>query len=179
VSELSSGRNVSLIALIETARGLVEINACARAPLVTGLFLGAEDLTVDAGMERTSEGSEILYARSALVFASAAARISSTDSPFIDVSDDAGLRKDVAVTRRLGFTGKACVHPLQVQIVHEELAPSTSQIAWARRVIVADDEARARGIGAVALDGQMIDVPIVTRAKAILAKAARGGGHDA
>ena len=169
---LACAQDAQVIALIETAAGLEEAFACARAARVTGLFLGAEDLTLDMGMERTREGDEIFYARWRVVAAAAAARVASIDTPYTDMSDEEGLRRDLQVTRRLGFTGRACIHPLQVEIVHEALRPDQAAVEWARRVIRADEDARAKGTGAVTLDGRMIDAPIVARAHHVLDRAA-------
>jgi len=165
-------RDTQVIALIETSVGLEEAYLCARAQRVTALFLGAEDLTLDMGMERTAGGDEIFPARWRVVAAAAAARIDSVDTPYTAVFDDEGMRRDLQVTRRLGFTGRACVHPLQVEIVHEALRPEPAAVDWARRVIRADEDARAKGTGAVTLDGRMIDAPIVARARLVLERAA-------
>ena len=172
VPAANHAQDAQLIALIETSTGLEEAFLCARAPRVTALFLGAEDLTLDMGMERTCEGDEIFPARWRVVAAAAASRVASIDTPYTGIFDEEGLRRDLQVTRRLGFTGKACIHPLQVEIVHEALRPERDAVDWARRVIRADEEARAKGSGAVTLDGRMIDAPIVARARLVLERAA-------
>ncbi len=168
----SRSLDTKVIALIETSAGLEEAYLCARTPRATALFLGGEDLTLDMGMERTTAGDEIYPARWRVVAAAAAARIDSIDTPYTSVFDEEGLRRDLEVTRRLGFTGRACVHPLQVDIVHEALQPEPGAVDWARRVIRADEDARAAGTGVVTLDGRMIDAPIVARAQHVLERAA-------
>lgn len=163
---------VKIIALIETPRGLAEAFSIASADKrVIALALGAEDYTAALGAKRTKEGMEILGARTTLLNAAAAAGIPAIDTPFTDINDEEGLRKDLALAKQLGFKGKLSIHPRQVEIIHEELSPSQEEIRWAERVVAVIRQAEQDGLGAVSLDGKMIDAPIVLRARQVLSVA--------
>jgi citrate lyase subunit beta/citryl-CoA lyase len=162
-------KKVLIMPLIETALGLENSFAIASSDKrVTALYLGAEDLTADLRAPRTREGAEIAYARSRIVAAARAAGVDVLDTPFTDVNDLEGLRQDTLLARSLGFTGKGVISPRHVDIVNQVFSPGEKEIAYARRVIEAIEEARKRGMGAVSLDGKMIDPPIVERAKTVL-----------
>lgn len=163
---------LKFIAAIESAKGVIAAPAIAAASSrVVALMLGAEDLARDIGLpaQRVAEAHELLYARSALVFASAAARIQSIDQVWPDLADSEGLKADAAQARRLGFSGKAIIHPSQIEPVNQVFSPAPADLDFARRVIAAFDEAEAKGFGAVAFGGQLLDKPIVDRARAVLA----------
>jgi citrate lyase subunit beta/citryl-CoA lyase len=162
-------KKILLMPLIETALGLENSFAIASCNArVTALFLGAEDLTADLRAPRTREGGEIAYARSRIVCAARAAGVDALDTPFTDVNDLEGLRRDTLLARSLGFTGKGVISPRHVDVVNEVFSPGENEIAYARRVIEAMEEAGKQGKGAVSLDGKMIDPPIVERAKTVL-----------
>lgn len=150
--------STKILALLETAAGIENAYevACA-SPRMTGLFLGAEDLTADLHSRRTKEGSEILYARGRIVCAARAAGMRVYDTPFTDVQDLEGLEKDAAYARGLGFSGKACISPAHVGIVNRIFSPSEAEIAYAKDVFAAIAEAKRKGKGAIALRGKMID----------------------
>ena len=112
-----------------------------------------------------------MYARSAIVVAAAAARALAFDGIWPNFKDEIGLRADAVRGRRLGFAGRQCVHPDQIAIVNEIFAPSEEEIAHARRVVSAFEDGIGRGLGAVALDGEMLDAPIVERARRTLTMA--------
>ncbi|WP_278674507.1 CoA ester lyase [Acidaminococcus fermentans] len=158
-----------IMPLIETARGVENSYHIAEAdPRVCAIFIGCEDLTADLCCERTKAGNEVFYARSRVVCAARAAGIDVYDTPFTDINDDAGLRKDAVFAKGLGYTGKACISPRQVDIVNEVFSPSEEDIAYARMVFEAIEEGKKLGRGAVALHGKMIDKPIVDRAAHVL-----------
>lgn len=163
-------RSVRVIAAIETAAGLLEAPRIACGPRVIGLMFGSEDFAADLGLpaHREGEAAELIYARSAIVVAAAAARVLAFDGIWANFKDDAGLRADALRGRRLGFAGRQCIHPDQIAIVNEIYAPSEEEIAHARRVVSAFDDGIDRGLGAVALDGEMLDAPIVERARRTL-----------
>jgi citrate lyase subunit beta / citryl-CoA lyase len=166
---------VPLIAIIETAAGLGAAQETAAVPDVNALQLGAVDLGLELGLEQRPDGLELLVPRSNVVLASAiAGRRGPIDRVWLDIRDEDGLREDSTVARSLGFRGKACIHPAQVDVVNEAFAPSAAEIAQARAVIAAFDEAAAASRGAVALDGRMIDLPVVERARRILANVDEG-----
>lgn len=160
---------VKFIALIETPRGLAEAYAIATASKrVVALALGAEDYTAALGAQRTKEGSEILAARSALVNAAAAAGIQSIDTPFTDVNDEAGIIADTTFAKQLGFKGKLTINPRQIDSIHDVFNPSTKEIDWAEKVLIAIKRSEAEGSGVASLDGKMVDAPIVSRAERTL-----------
>ncbi|HEX6513083.1 MAG TPA: CoA ester lyase [Chloroflexota bacterium] len=163
--------SVRYIASIESALGLINAPRIAAAsPRMAALMFGAEDFSKDLGLPtlRVAEASELLYARSAIVMAATAAHILSVDGVWPDIHDPDGLLKDAVQGRRLGFTGKSLIHPGQIEIVNNVFRPDEGEVEYARQVIQAFEEGRARGDGAVALGGQLIDAPIVDRARRTL-----------
>jgi citrate lyase beta subunit len=166
-----------VIAIVETARGLQLAHETASSPRVAALMLGAADLGAELGWEPRPDGLELLYARSKVVAASAAAGVRAPfDVVHLDTRDDAGLEAAARFARSLGFRGKACIHPAQVPIVNRVFQPEADSVAWAERVLAAAEAGEREGRGAVALEGEMIDAPIVDRARRILSDA-RGGTH--
>jgi citrate lyase beta subunit len=158
-----------LLAIVETAAGLRLAYETACRTRVAALALGAVDLGVELALEPREDGLEILYARSALVVDSAAARIRAPfDVVRLDWHDEARLEAECRLARSLGLGGKLCIHPSQLPVVNRVFGPAAEDVAWAHRVLEAYDEGLATGRGAVALDGQMIDLPVVERARRIL-----------
>jgi citrate lyase subunit beta/citryl-CoA lyase len=173
-------RSVRVIGSIESAAGLLAAPEIARSPRLVGLMFGCEDLAADLGLplRREAEAAEMIYARSAVVVAAAAAGILAFDGIWADFKDAAGLRTDAVLGRRLGFAGRQCIHPDQVAVVNEVFSPTDAEVERARRVVAAFDDGVAHGLGAVALDGEMLDAPIVARARRVLT-AARSGTRRA
>jgi len=172
---------IRIIPSIETAAALLEAPRIARAAVrVIGLAFGSEDFALDLGLPtmREGEAADLLYARSAIVVAAVAAGKLAFDGIWPDIEDAAGLRADSLRARRLGFSGKTLVHPSHVAVVNEVFSPTAADIELARRVVRAFDEAIDRGHGAVALDGQMLDAPVVERARRILRTAVPGPGRS-
>ncbi|MEO9323508.1 aldolase/citrate lyase family protein [Nocardioides sp. C4-1] len=155
-----------VVALVETARGVLAAPAVAASCAVTRLALGHLDLAAELGVD-PDDRTAMTAARSALVLASAAAGLAPPiDGVTVDVTDDARLTDDVRHARSLGLGGKLCIHPRQVTLAAAALAPSPDDVAWARRVVAAAD---TRGTDAVTvLDGRMVDRPVVERARRIL-----------
>lgn len=169
-------KKIQIIVLVETALGLMNLySLLISSARINGVFLGAEDLTADIGALRTKEGKEISWARSLVVTAASAIHIDAIDTPFTDINDDEGLERDAAFAKQLGFTGKAVITPKHCWKVNEVFSPTPNEIVYAQRVIDAIREAEVKGKGAIALDGKMIDAPIVNRAKKVLEMAKRGG----
>lgn len=163
-----------VIAIVETAQGLRHAYETAAAPRVAAVVLGAVDLGLELGLEPRADGQEVLYARSRLVLDSAAAGIRSPfDLVHTDTRDLEGLEAECRLARSLGFRGKACIHPAQVEIVNRVFLPTRAEVARAERVVEAYERAADEGRGAVALDGEMIDLPVVERARTILADSER------
>ncbi len=159
-----------IMPIIESPRGVLQAFEIARASeRVVCLAFGAEDYTREVGCSRDWES--LLLARSQIVAAAKAAGIQASDTVYPDLDNEAGLREEVRRGKALGFDGKGVIHPLQVRPVEEELAPSQEEIAWAVGVVRAAEEARARGKGAVAYRGKMVDRPVLERAERILALA--------
>ena len=170
ISSIEENLNIKnptkLIALIETTLGVENAfliaTACKR---VSALFLGAEDLTADLQCKRTKEGMEIDYSRKRLVVAARAAGVDVFDTPFTDVNDDEGIFDDARLARSLGFSGKASISPRHVSAINNVFSPTQSEIDYAKDVLLAIQDAKAQGKGAIALIGKMIDAPIVARAE--------------
>jgi citrate lyase subunit beta/citryl-CoA lyase len=164
-----------LIAIVETAQGLRRAYDTASQPAVVALVLGAVDLGLALGLQPRPDGLELLHARSTLVVDSAAAGIRAPiDQVWTDVRDAEGLAGDCRLARSLGLRGKACIHPAQLDVVNDAFAPSPDELHRARDVVDAFERA---GAGAVALDGEMIDLPVVERARQLLAESKRGVLH--
>ena len=162
---------VRLLATIESARGLIQAPAIAAStPRLVGLMFGAEDFAMDLGLfnVRQGEAGDFLYARSALVVAAASERLQAIDRVYLDIRNLAGLEEDTRLARDLGFTGKALIHPAQIEVVERVFHPTDAEIAHAQRVVAAFEAAEAAGAGAVAVDGQMVDLPVVERARRVL-----------
>ena len=164
--------SIRVIPSIESARGLLAAHAIAASTdRVIALLFGAEDFARDLSLPilREAEATDLLYARSAVVVAAVAARRYALDGIWPDVTDLAGLRRDALQGRRIGFNGKSLIHPGQIETVNDVFAPSAIEVSYARRVVSAFEEGQAKGHGAVALDGKLLDQPIVERARRTLA----------
>jgi citrate lyase beta subunit len=173
-AKLAAGA-IRVIASIESAAGLIAAPEIARAPRLVGLMFGSEDFAADLGLpvRREGEAAELIYARSAIVVAATAARILAFDGIWANYKDEAGLRADALIGRRLGFAGRQCIHPDQVAVVNEIFSPTTEEVERAKRVVAAFEEGLAKGLGAVSLEGEMLDAPIVERARRALRIARR------
>lgn len=156
----------SIVPLIESALGVFKVNEIAAAHQVTRLALGHIDLQSDLGMQCDNAETELLPVRFALVLASRLARIAPPiDGVTVRTDDAAQMTSDSLRAKRLGFGARLCIHPAQVALAHAALAPSAEELAWARRVVAAD---QASGGAAVKLDGRMIDRPVVLLAQRLL-----------
>lgn len=167
--------NVPVIALVETARGILNAAAISDQDPVDGLAFGAEDLSADIGATRTTAGQEVEYARQHVVIAAAAAEVDAIDTVYTDIDDLDGLREDTQVAVQLGYDGKPAIHPDQVPVINEAFTPEPDQIDWARRVLEAREAADESGRGVFRVEGEMIDAPLVTRAERIADRARTAG----
>ncbi len=166
-----------LLALIETGQGLRLAFEVAAKSRVVALALGGADLAVALRLVERSDRQELLYARSKIVADSAAAGIRPPfDVVHLDLRDQASLEAEAAFARSLGFGGKLCVHPDQVDVVNRVFAPTDEELTWARTVIEVYELGAREGRGAVALDGMLVDRPVVERARQIIAGARRERG---
>jgi citrate lyase subunit beta / citryl-CoA lyase len=158
----------ALLPLIESAAGIDAVRTIAAAPGVTRLVFGSIDLQADLGIE--GDDDALLCFRSQLVLAS---RLANLDAPVDGVTtalgDDAAVAYDTARARRLGFGAKLCIHPKQVAAVNRGFLPSDADLDWARRVLAAAD---LSGGAAVAVDGKMVDAPVLLRAQRLIKRAA-------
>jgi citrate lyase subunit beta / citryl-CoA lyase len=178
VDELESERGLTLgaiqfVVLVETASGFFRIEAIAKAhPRVVAISLGTEDFTADVGMLPDPEG--LLYPKQHTLFAARAAGILPMGfvGSIADFRDQEAFRAIVRRSKRLGFVAASAIHPLQVPVLNEEFSPTEAEVDRAGRMIAAYDAAFAQGLGAVQFEGAMIDVPVVQRAKNVLARAA-------
>jgi citrate lyase subunit beta/citryl-CoA lyase len=160
---------VALLPLIESAAGLDAVKPVAFAPGVLRLVVGHIDFMADTGISCDEAESELAPLRFAVAMATRLAGLApAIDGVTVQTGDDARLRADTLRSKRLGFGGKLCIHPKQVAVVHDVLAPSEVELAWARRVLEAD---AASGGAAVQLDGRMVDLPVVLQARRTLALA--------
>lgn len=175
-SSTSSTPPIRLIALVESARSIMDLSAiCAASPYLSGLIFAAEDFALDLSITRTPDLKEFLYARSAITTAARAFSLPSTidlvTTAFRGAEGVERLRTESEDGMRMGFNGKQCIHPSQVEVVQEVFSPAAKEVEWAVRVVVADEKADVQGRGAWTLDGKMIDVPVVGKAKALVQKA--------
>jgi len=156
---------VYLMPILESAKGILNSFEIAKASKNNvAIAIGLEDYTADIGVERTNQGRESLFARSQVVNAARSAGIQAIDTVFSDVGDDVGLRLSVQEAKELGFDGKGCIHPRQIKPIHEEFAPSKTEIEKAKKIVLAFDIAEKKGLGVVSLGSKMIDPPVVKRA---------------
>ena len=168
--------SIHLIAIVETALGIVNLHEISAAdPRLEAMVFGAEDFVGDIGALRTPESWEVFYARSALVTHAAAFGLQAIDMVKIDFQDIDALRRECLQGVQMGFSGKQIIHPKQVGPVQETFTPSDEAIEHALRVTRAFAEHQSAGRGAFALDGKMIDAPIVKAAERILERAHAAG----
>jgi citrate lyase subunit beta/citryl-CoA lyase len=178
VEELENERgltpgSVQFVVLVETAAGFFRIEAIAKShPRVVALSLGTEDFTADVGMLPDPEA--LLYPKQHTLFAARAAGILPMGfiGSIADFRDQDAFRAIVRRSKRFGFVGASAIHPLQVPVLNEEFGVSPAEVQRAERMVAAYDAAFAQGLGAVQFEGAMIDVPVVQRAKNVIARAA-------
>lgn len=172
----TSSNPIRIVALVESARSVTDLNAICRAsPFLSGLTFAAEDFALDLSLTRTPSLHEFMYARSAIVTAARAHDLPSTldlvSTTFRGEEGQKALQEESENGKRFGFSGKQCIHPDQVATVQRVFSPSEKEVEWAVRVVICDAKADEQGRGAWTLDGKMIDVPVVGKAKATVAKA--------
>ena len=184
VADATPDRRV--IPLIETARGVLNVSEIIAADAeIPAVLFGAEDLTAELGIPRTLQGEELLYARSRVVLAAAAIEAEPIDAVWVHLGNggpglttrppDDALRADAARAKALGFRGKMAIHPDQVAVINDVFSPTGDEIAAAKRLVEADEHARSEGEGVFRFGEQMVDAPVIKRAKRILEIAARTG----
>ncbi|TKR26051.1 HpcH/HpaI aldolase/citrate lyase family protein [Natronomonas salsuginis] len=162
------GNELPIIAICESASGVLAAEAIAAADRVDAVLFGAEDLSADVGATRTETGEEIAYAREHVVLAAAAADVDAIDTLVTDIGATDRLAEETAVARQLGYDGKIAIHPSQVEVINETFTPDPEDVEWANRVLDAAEAAEAEGRGVFRVDDEMIDAPLIERAEAIL-----------
>lgn len=167
---------IRMLVGVETARGILNLREIAEADKrLEAIIFGAEDFAASIGATRTKEGSEVIYARSAVITACAANELQAIDMVYIDFRDVEGLRVEAEEGARLGFSGKQIIHPNQVEAVQAAFTPSDEAIEYAQRVVRAFSASQREGRGAFALDGKMIDMPLLKNAQKVLDRAKAAG----
>ena len=163
---------IELVVAIESAQALLRCEAISHASTrLVALMLGGEDFTFDMGVQRTRDGRELDHARNVIATCARAANLYALDTPWPEIGNLDDLVADASRARSVGFSGKYIIHPSHIEPVHSVFSPTEADIAQARSVLDAWDDAQAKGLGAVQLDGRMIDRPIVERARAVLEQA--------
>jgi len=166
-SSLAKG-SVKLLIAIESPRGLLNAAAIATScPRIAGIMFGAEDFGREIGLPAVREGQarDLIYARSSIVIAAASAHVQAVDGVWVDLNDTQGLLEFAKQSRQLGFSGMSCIHPAQIQAINQTFSPTAEEIDYCQKVLQAFEEANARGDGSIAFGGQLIDRPIVERAR--------------
>lgn len=171
---------IKIIALIESAKAIMDLPAICRAsPYLSGLIFAAEDFALDLSITRTPSLTEFLYARSAIVTAAKAFGLpSAIDLVCTSFRGEQGIKileDECSGGKAMGFNGKQCIHPSQVEVVQKLFAPTAEEVEWAVRLVIADEKAAAAGRGAWTMDGKMIDAPVSGKARSIVAKAEQCG----
>jgi len=168
-----------IICLIETARGLqMAYETAVASKRVVGMMLGAEDLSTEMNLKRTAAGHEIRHARHVVTLASYAAAVQPIDTPYLQVDDLEGLRRDTVQAREIGFTAKASLSPKQVPVIREVFRPDPEEVKKAMQILLAAEEAESKGRGVITFDGAMIDAPVVARARRLVEMAREVEGDD-
>ncbi|MEI6138561.1 MAG: aldolase/citrate lyase family protein [Mariniphaga sp.] len=160
---------MTLHAMIETAMGVQNVfNIASQFSRVDAITIGGQDLTADMNIIYTPDGIGIDFARKRIVMAAKASHIDVIDTIFPDVNDEEGLRKETEYAKKIGFTGKAVINPRQIDVIHDVFTPTEEEIRKAYRIVKEFKANTAAGIGVFAIDGKMVDAPVVARAQYIL-----------
>ena len=162
------GYDLPVLALCESAAGVLHAEEIAATPAVDAVAFGAEDLSADIGATRTESGEEVSHARQHVVLAAGAADVDAIDTVFTDIEATDRLTEETEFANQLGYDGKMAIHPAQVEVINEAFTPADEDVAWARKVLDARDEADAEGRGVFRVDDEMIDAPLVARAERIM-----------
>ena len=161
--------SVKIQCSIETAKGVLNARETVKAsPRVISLSFGAEDYTRSMGTSRSKSAQELQFARMYLPVVAAEAGISAIDTVWSDLEDEAGFEAEVSNAKAPGFSGKPCIHPSQLAVVHRIYTPSEAEVVHARRVIEAMRAAEQAGVGVFTVDGKMVDAPVVAKAQRVL-----------
>jgi citrate lyase beta subunit len=177
-AELKHGwpvNSVRLLVDVETAKGILNLKEIASHPRLDAIIFGGEDFAASIGATRTQEATELLYGRQAALTAAAAFGLQAIDIVTIDFKDLDALRAESEFGAQLGFTGKQIIHPAQVEPVQSAFTPNDAAIAHAQQIVQTFQASQARGAGAYALEGKMIDMPLLKNAQKVLDRAKAAG----
>jgi len=177
-AELEHGwplNSLRLLVDVETARGILNLKEIASHPRLDAIIFGGEDFAASIGATRSKDAIELLYAREATLTAAAAFGLQAIDIVAIDFKDMQALRVESEFGAHLGFTGKQIIHPAQVEPVQTAFTPGAEAIAHARRIVETFEASQSKGAGAYALDGKMIDMPLLRNAQKVLDRAKAAG----
>jgi citrate lyase subunit beta / citryl-CoA lyase len=172
-ADLLDGAGLSEAGIVggwETAAG-IENAPRSGHPRLIGAYFGAEDYIADVGGERTLEGHEVAYARSRAVLAARIIGVGVLDQVVVEVSNRTRFRDEATAARQLGYTGKLCIHPAQVEVANEVFTPTEEEVDRSRRLLAAVAEAEKQGRGIVSFEGWMVDLPVIRQAERLLARA--------
>lgn len=179
--EKASGRpqgSTQVMAAIESAAGVVNAREIAEASSrMVALALAGFDYLLDMRAERSRGGTELFYARCAVLHAARATGIACHDVVWGNIDDEEGFLAEAEMVKHLGFDGKSLINPRQIPLLHSVYAPSEEELRFARRVVAAARDAEERGLGVIAVDGKMVDGPIIAAARRSLAYAGLGSGQ--
>lgn len=165
---------IKLIPWLETAQAIVHCYAvCTASARIAAVAFGAEDYTHDMGIERLDDESQLAFARATVCTAARAAGVPALETPYFKLGDLDGLRSSSLAAKHIGFKGRFAIHPEQIEPINECFSPSAAEVEQARRIVAAYEAAEAQGRGSTSLDGHVIDVPVVKRARAVLALAGK------
>lgn len=168
---------VRSVALIESARGVLRCEAiCGASDRLAAAALGGEDLARDLGVPRSPEAFQ--FARGAIALAARTYRLLAIDTPYPHTRDEAGLVREAELARAVGMKGKYAIHPAQTPVLNRVFSPTAEELADARRIVEAYEDAQRRGIGAISVDGRMVDEPIARAAQELLAMAQENGAGE-
>jgi citrate lyase subunit beta/citryl-CoA lyase len=172
--------SLSLIPWVESAAGIVNCHPiCVASRRIVAVAFGGEDFTHDMAVERLDDESQLSFARWTISTAARAADIAALDTPYFRFRDQAGLESTSLAVRQQGFRGRFAIHPDQIETINRCFSPSAAEVAEAKRIVAAFEEAERNGRGSTSLDGRVIDVPVVKRARALLTVAALTGSAQA
>jgi citrate lyase subunit beta-like protein len=178
LAELDHGwplHSIRLLVDVETPRGILNLKEIASHPRLDALIFGGEDFAASIGATRTKDAIELLSARQAVITSAAAFGLQAIDIVNIDFKNPTVVHKEALAGARLGFTGKQIIHPAQVEPVQSAFTPDDGAIANAKRIIEAFEAHQKEGKGAFAMDGKMIDMPLVKNAQKVMERARAAG----
>ena len=167
--------SVRMLVGVETAKGILNLREIASHPRLDGIIFGGEDFAASVGATRSRDATELLYARQAVVVACAAFGLQAIDIVTIDFKNLEVVRAEAEFGARLGFSGKQIIHPAQVEPVQSAFTPNDEAIAYAKRIVESFEASQKEGRGAFALDGKMIDMPLLKNARKVLERARAAG----